>query len=159
MAAGPPGVGTQALCVGLLVARVENCRPGSPPIGCNCHRRPGPATAGGAAFEPHGRLRMESAPDHRGDGQVIRSLLAISVAASLAAQTPNLLEQADEAFRQRDFARAGALAQRVVDSDPAAIHGHMILGVIAAQENQWEVSNRRFQTVIGLDPSNPYGYL
>ena len=69
-----------------------------------------------------------------------------------------MLEQADEAFRQGDFERASALAQRAIERDPAAVHGHMILGVIAAQKNQWEVSNRHFQTVVKLDPSNPYGY-
>ena len=87
-----------------------------------------------------------------------RALLFILIAAGLAAQTPNLLEQADEAFRQGDFEAALRLAQRVIESDPAALHGHMILGVIAAQKNQWEVANRHFQTIVKLDPSNPYGY-
>jgi Flp pilus assembly protein TadD len=82
----------------------------------------------------------------------------IAIAAGLAAQTSNLLEQADEAFHQGDFERARTLAQRVVEGDPAALHGHMILGVIAAQKDQWEVANRHFQTIIKLDPSNPYGY-
>jgi Flp pilus assembly protein TadD len=89
---------------------------------------------------------------------VIRCLLVISIAAGLAAQTANVLEQADEAFRQGDFERAGALAQRAIDRDPGALHGHMILGIIAAQNNQWDVSNSHFQTVVKLDPSNPYGY-
>jgi len=89
---------------------------------------------------------------------VRRALLFILIAAGLAAQTPNLLEQADEAFRQGDFEAALRLAQRVIESDPAALHGHMILGVIAAQKNQWEVANRHFQTIVKLDPSNPYGY-
>jgi Flp pilus assembly protein TadD len=89
---------------------------------------------------------------------VIRSLLFISIAVGLAAQTPNLLEQADEAFRQGDLEAAQTLAQRVIQSDPAALHGHMILGVIAAQKNQWDVANRHFQTIVKLDPSNPYGY-
>ena len=89
---------------------------------------------------------------------MIRFLLLIAIAAGLDAQTSNLLEQADEAFHQGDFERARTLAQRVVESDPAALHGHMILGVIAAQKDQWEVANRHFQTIIKLDPSNPYGY-
>ena len=89
---------------------------------------------------------------------MIRSLLAVFLAAGLSAQTPSLLEQADEAFRQGDFERAGTLARRVLARDPAAVHGHMILGVIAAQKNQWETSNRHFLTVVKYDPSNPYGY-
>ena len=89
---------------------------------------------------------------------MIRFLLLMSIAAGLAAQTPSLLEQADEAFRQGDFEGARKLAQRALERDPAALHGHMILGVIAAQNNQWEISNRHFQRVVKLDPSNPYGY-
>src|SRR5687767_5341220 len=34
----------------------------------------------------------------------------------------------------------------------------MILGVIAAQKKQWDASNRHFQAVVKLAPSNPYGY-
>ena len=34
----------------------------------------------------------------------------------------------------------------------------MILGAIAAQKNDWETSNRHFEAVVKLDPSNPYGY-
>jgi Flp pilus assembly protein TadD len=89
---------------------------------------------------------------------VIRALLAISIAAGLGAQTPSLLEQADEAFRQGDFDRAGTLAQRALERDPAALQGHMVLGLIAARKNQWETSNRHFQQVVELDPSSPYGY-
>ena len=88
----------------------------------------------------------------------MRILLFLSIAVGLAAQAPNLLEQADEAFHHGDLERARTLAERVVESDPAALHGHMILGVIAAQENQWESANRHFQTIIKLDPSNPHGY-
>jgi Flp pilus assembly protein TadD len=89
---------------------------------------------------------------------VIRCLLLISIALGLAAQTPGLLEQADAAFREGDLERAATLAQRAVERDPAALQGHMILGVVAAQKNRWEAANRHFQRVIELDPSNPYGY-
>src|SRR4051794_1532637 len=101
---------------------------------------------------------MESAAGNSGDRHVIRSLLLISIAAGLAAQSPGLLEQADEAFHQGDFERASTLARQALERDPAAVHGHMILGAIAAQKNDWEASNRHFQTVVKLDPSNPYGY-
>jgi tetratricopeptide (TPR) repeat protein len=89
---------------------------------------------------------------------VIRLVLAVCIAASLAAQSPNWLEQADAEFRQGDFDRAGVLAQRALARDPSAVHGHMILGVIAAQKKQWAASNRHFLAVVRLDPSNPYGY-
>src|SRR5262245_41899022 len=89
---------------------------------------------------------------------MIRLILTIFIAASLAAQTSSLLEQADEAFRRGDFDRAGTLARQVLARDPAATHGHMILGVIAAQKKQWAISNRHFLEVVRLDPSNPYGY-
>ncbi|MBI2685754.1 MAG: tetratricopeptide repeat protein [Acidobacteria bacterium] len=73
-------------------------------------------------------------------------------------QAGSVLERADMAFRQGDFEAAKALALQSVTADPGAVHGHMILGVIAARNNQWDVSNARFQTVIRLDPSNPTGY-
>src|SRR5207249_451920 len=68
------------------------------------------------------------------------------------------LEGADEAIREGNFSRAETLARRVVAADPTAVHGHMILGVIAAKRNQWTVSNSHFLAVVRLQPSNPHGY-
>lgn len=73
-------------------------------------------------------------------------------------QADALLEKADEAFRAGEFDKARTLARQAIAGEPSAIHGHMILGVIAAQKNQWEVSNRHFLIVVQLDPSNPSGY-
>jgi tetratricopeptide (TPR) repeat protein len=73
-------------------------------------------------------------------------------------QTGALLEKADAAFRAGDLEQAQSLAQKVLGQDPGAVHAHMILGVIAAQKKQWQASNRHFQAVIRLEPSNPYGY-
>src|SRR5437660_12740794 len=88
-----------------------------------------------------------------------RLLIAMWVALSLLGQTTeNLLEQADEAFRQGNLDGAVALATQALARSPGAVHGHMILGVIAAQKNQWDISNRHFEAVIRVDPSNPYGY-
>ena len=89
---------------------------------------------------------------------MIRSLPILCIAGTLIAQPPNLLEQADDAFRQGDFERSRTLAERVVARDPAAVHAHLILGMIAARDNQWSVSDRHFEKVVKLDPSNPYGY-
>jgi tetratricopeptide (TPR) repeat protein len=89
---------------------------------------------------------------------MMRVIRAVFLSAGLAAQSPNLLEQADAAFRQGEFDRAAELARRALARHPALPHGHMILGVIAAQKKQWDVSNRHFLTVVKLDPSNPYGY-
>jgi Tfp pilus assembly protein PilF len=85
-------------------------------------------------------------------------LIVVFLAARLLAQSPNLLEQADEAFRQGDIERARVLARRAVENDPSALHGHLILGLIAARNNQWEASDRHFTAVVKLDPSNAYGY-
>ena len=82
-------------------------------------------------------------------------ILACSV---LPAQQPDPLEQADEAFRSGDTDRAAVLARQVVARDPSTVHAHMILGVIAAQKNQWSVSDRHFETVVRLQPANPHGY-
>src|SRR5436189_1094386 len=86
--------------------------------------------------------------------------LAISMclAACLLAQAESVLERADEAFRQGNSDRAATLARQALARDPNAVHGHMILGIIAAQRNQWETSNRHFEAVVRLEPTNPYGY-
>ena len=85
-------------------------------------------------------------------------LAPLFFAAALLAQTGTLLEQADAAFREGNFEQAAALARRVLARDAGAVHAHMILGVVAAQKNDWEVSNKHFQAVVRLDPANPYGY-
>jgi tetratricopeptide (TPR) repeat protein len=87
-----------------------------------------------------------------------RLLLPMLLAAALFAQGESLLEQADEAFRQGNLDRAAVLARQALARDPRAVHGHMILGVIAAQKNQWETSTRHFEAVIRFEPSNPFGY-
>src|SRR5205823_9321095 len=84
--------------------------------------------------------------------------LSICVAACLLAQTGNLLERADEAFREGNLDRASTLARQALARDPGAVHGHMILGVIAARKNQWDTSTRHFEAVVRLEPSNSYGH-
>jgi Flp pilus assembly protein TadD len=88
------------------------------------------------------------------------ALLWVWLAAGLAAAqgSASLLEQADSAFRQGDLETAGSLARRVLARDPSAAHAHLILGVIAAQRRDWEASSRHFQTVVKLQPANPFGY-
>jgi tetratricopeptide (TPR) repeat protein len=78
--------------------------------------------------------------------------------AVLLAQTDALVEQADSAFREGDFNRSAVLARRALTRNPNAVHAHMILGIIAAQNKQWSTSNRHFAAVVRLEPSNPYGY-
>jgi tetratricopeptide (TPR) repeat protein len=87
-----------------------------------------------------------------------RFLLWLVLASGLLAQSAGLLEQADAAFREGRLDEAATLARRVLVRDARATHAHMILGVIAAQKNNWEVSSRHFQAVVRLEPSNPYGY-
>ena len=88
----------------------------------------------------------------------MKALLLWVFAVSVLAQSVSLLEQADEAFRQGDLDRAATLARQALTREPGAVHGHMILGVIAAQKNQWDTSNRHFEAVIRLEPGNPFGY-
>ena len=76
----------------------------------------------------------------------------------LLLQAEGLLERADEAFRAGELEKAATLARQAIARDPSAVHGHMILGVIAAQKNQWEVSTGHFLTILRLEPSNPFGY-
>jgi tetratricopeptide (TPR) repeat protein len=87
-----------------------------------------------------------------------RLFIAASLAVCLFGQTADVLEQADEAFRQGNLDRAENLARQALARDPAAVHGHMILGVIAAQKQQWQASNTHFESVVRLEPANPFGY-
>jgi len=87
-----------------------------------------------------------------------RLLLATCLAVGLFGQTGGVLEQADEAFRQGNLDRAASLARQALARDPGAVYGHMILGVIAAQNHQWDASKRHFEAVVRLEPANPYGY-
>ena len=87
-----------------------------------------------------------------------RVLVALLFASCLAGQEENLLEQADLAFRNGDAVRSEALARRVLARNPRAVHAHMILGVVAAQKKEWNVSDRHFRAVVKLEPSNPFGY-
>jgi Flp pilus assembly protein TadD len=82
----------------------------------------------------------------------------IWIATGLWAQAGNLLEQADAAFRAGDIEQAAALSRQALAQDPSSVHAHMILGIIAAQANQWNDADTRFQSVIQLAPQNPFGY-
>lgn len=86
------------------------------------------------------------------------NVLLLGLLAMGLAQPPDLLEKADQAFREGDLERAATLARQVLAANPAAIHAHMIAGVVAAQKNQWEISDRHFNAVVRLDPANPHGY-
>jgi Flp pilus assembly protein TadD len=85
-------------------------------------------------------------------------LAALCLAASVAGQAADLLEQANAAFREGDFEKAAALARRVLARDAGAAGAHMVLGVIAAQKNDWKSSDLHFKTLVRLEPGNPYGY-
>ncbi len=87
-----------------------------------------------------------------------RALVALLVASRLFGQEESLLEQADLAFRNGDLVRSEALAQRVLARNPRAVHAHMILGVLAAQKKEWNMSDKHFQAVVKLEPSNPFGH-
>ncbi len=84
------------------------------------------------------------------------ALLGLYIAALLAQN--DLLDQADAAFRAGELDRAAALAGRAVKADPSAVHGYLILGVVAAQRADWPAAQRNFQRVIDLAPADPHGY-
>src|SRR6476660_9594110 len=86
------------------------------------------------------------------------ALLSLACVLCSWGQDISVLEKADEAFRQGDFASASTLAEQALTLDRSAVHAHMILGVIAAQNNRLDVSTRHFEAVVRLDPSNPHGY-
>ncbi len=80
-----------------------------------------------------------------------------AAALALFAQVSDI-EQADAAFRGGEIEKALAFARRAIARDPGQVHGHMILGVIAAQREQWLAANGHFQTVVRLTPSDPQGF-
>ena len=84
-------------------------------------------------------------------------LLGAAAALALFAQVSDI-EQADAAFRGGEIDQAVAFARRAITRDPGQVHGHMILGVIAAQREQWLAANGHFQTVVRLAPSDPHGF-
>jgi Flp pilus assembly protein TadD len=88
----------------------------------------------------------------------MRLLALLLVAVSLWAQPGGVLEQADAAFRAGDLNQAAALAQKALAQDPRSVHAHMILGIIAAQANQWKTAEKHFHSVVGLEPRNPFGH-
>ena len=88
----------------------------------------------------------------------MRWLAILLTAGILWAQTGSVIEQADAAFRAGDLEQASALARKALAQDARSVHALMILGIIAAQANQWKDADARFQSVIQLDPQNPYGY-
>ena len=77
---------------------------------------------------------------------MIRLSIALLLSVALFAQGQDLLEQ------------ASSLAARVLARNPSALHAHLIIGVVAAQKNDWDVAAKHFQAVLRLDPANPFGY-
>jgi Flp pilus assembly protein TadD len=70
----------------------------------------------------------------------------------------DLVQQARTAFRSGNFDRAGALARAVLAEDPSSLQAHLILGLIAARRNQWDVARENFKALIHLAPSDPQAY-
>ena len=85
-------------------------------------------------------------------------MLGVGLASQLWGQGADLLAEAESAFRSGDLNRAGSLARRILARESGSSAAHMILGVIAAQRNQWPAAEKSFGAVIRLDPSNPFGY-
>jgi tetratricopeptide (TPR) repeat protein len=67
-------------------------------------------------------------------------------------------KQAESAFRSGDLDQAVALASKALAADPSSTQAHLILGIIAAQRNQWDAATRNFQALIRLVPSDPQAY-
>src|SRR5262249_37177578 len=93
---------------------------------------------------------------HQGYGDMKLLLIAALTAACLLGQT--VLEQADEAFRQGNFDRAATLARLAVAQNSQTPPGPMIPGVLPPPKNPSVSRPRPFETVVRLEPSNPYGY-
>ena len=77
---------------------------------------------------------------------------------ALLAQSEPLLDRAEQAFRSGDLESAETLAQRVLAGQPGSAPAHMILGVLAAQRQQWDAAKLHFAAVVRLAPADPNGY-
>jgi tetratricopeptide (TPR) repeat protein len=86
------------------------------------------------------------------------ALIFVLSTVCLHGQPGNVLEQADAAFREGNVEQAATLARRALTRDPRAVRAHMILGVIAAKNRDWNATNTHFRAVVRLEPSNSYGY-
>src|SRR4029077_20492608 len=85
-------------------------------------------------------------------------LLTLGLAARLWGQASDLLTEAESAFRSGDLSQAASLASRILAREPGSSRVHLILGLVAAQRNQWLAAEKSFGSVIRLEPSNPFGY-
>ena len=85
-------------------------------------------------------------------------LLTLGLAARLWGQASDLLTEAESAFRSGDLSQAASLASRILAREPGSSPAHMILGLVAAQRNQWLAAEKSFGAIIRLEPSNPFGY-
>ena len=83
------------------------------------------------------------------------AFLALS---GLFQQPGALADRAEEAFRSGDLDTAQSLARQVLAKEPNSVQAHMILGVVAAQQQKWEAANLHFGAVVRLAPSAPHGY-
>ncbi|PYV14356.1 MAG: hypothetical protein DMG07_12125 [Acidobacteria bacterium] len=76
----------------------------------------------------------------------------------LLGQSENPIEQAEQAFRSGDLEQAQTFARQALAKQPGSGSAHMILGVIAAQRQQWDAAKLHFRAVVRLAPSDPNGY-
>ena len=100
------------------------------------------------------RKRAELLAESESDGVVVKVVLGLMIASVLHAQ----IDEAELAFRSGDTAHAVALAHATLMNDPASVRAHMVLGVIAAQANDWKEAGAHFEAVVQLVPQNPQGY-
>src|SRR5215472_12640784 len=86
------------------------------------------------------------------------ALAVLLLTVALWGQAPDLLSEAESAFRSGNLNQAAALANRILAGQPGSSPAHLILGLISAQRNQWPAAEKSFSALIRLEPSNPFGY-
>jgi cellulose synthase operon protein C len=85
---------------------------------------------------------------------LVKIALGLMIAAALYGQ----IDEAESAFRSGDAERAATLAHAVLLKDAGSVRAHLILGVIAAQRNNWQEAGTHFEAVVRLAPEDPQGY-
>ena len=95
-----------------------------------------------------------------------RDLLAVTVVAvgllcrvpAAAQATPDLMRQADGAYRAGKLNEAAQLFEQALSKALAFLPARMMLGLIRAQQGRTEQAVKHFQAVVEADPPNPHAH-
>lgn len=88
------------------------------------------------------------------------ALTLFGVTTALVAQpsAPELMRQADAAYRAGKPEQAAALFRQVLQQDPSVTPAHMLLGIIASQQGKSAEAIDHFRVVVQATPANAHAH-